>query len=152
MDEDIANLEERLHNIENSLDVKLMNLGFDITLKILENQSKQFNLQMEDNQTEMKNIKEKLQSLEMKIEEQEEDLREKQHLLDVQWKLEKRKEELEKLQLDTAKVLQSTEEKRLNILKGRKMKLKNERKQLNEKLEEKRKDREMLQQSWFLIF
>lgn len=138
----------------------LKNLGFCMT-GILENQREQFKLQLEDIQNEMEEIKEKLQVLEREIAEceerkeidkTEEYLREKQKQLNAVWKLEKRKKELENLQLNTEKLLQRTEADGFIILTEMKMKLKNDMKQTKERLDEEKKEREKLQQSWFLIF
>ena len=84
--------------------------------RILENQRELFKLQLEDMEREREDNKEKIQSVEKLIteserekatEKTEEHLREKQNLLSAQWKLERRKEKLEKLQLNTEKVLQN---------------------------------------------
>lgn len=139
----------------------MKNLGFSSITRILENQREQFKLQLEDTQNEMEEIKEKLQVLEREIAECEERkeidktkeyLREKQKQLNAVWKLDKRKGELEKLQLNTEKLLQRTEADGFIILTEMKMKLKNDMKQTKERLDEEKKEREKLQQSWFLIF
>ncbi|XP_030286835.1 rho-associated protein kinase 1-like [Sparus aurata] len=86
--------------------------------RLLENHRELFKLQLEDVEREREDNKEKIQSVEKLIteserekatEKTEEILREKQNLLSAQWKLEWRKEELEKLQLNTEKVLQREE-------------------------------------------
>ncbi|XP_073331649.1 uncharacterized protein [Pagrus major] len=86
--------------------------------RLLENHRELFKLLLEDVEREREDNKEKIQSVERLIteserekatEKTEEHLREKGKLLNAQWKLERRKEELEKLQLNTDKVLQSEE-------------------------------------------
>ncbi|KAM8747517.1 butyrophilin subfamily 3 member A2-like isoform 1-T3 [Acanthopagrus schlegelii] len=86
--------------------------------RLLENHRELFKLQLEDVERDREDNKEKIQSVEKLItrserekatEATEELLREKQKLLSAQWKLERKKEDLEKLQLNTEKVLQSEE-------------------------------------------
>ena len=86
--------------------------------RLLENHRELFKLQLEDVEREREDNKEKIQSVEKLITESEREkatetteelLREKQKLLSAQWKLERKKEDLEKLQLNTEKVLQSEE-------------------------------------------
>ncbi|XP_036967443.1 uncharacterized protein LOC119026892 isoform X1 [Acanthopagrus latus] len=86
--------------------------------RLLENHRELFKLQLDDVEREREDNKEKIQSVEKLITESEREkatetteelLREKQKLLSAQWKLERKKEDLEKLQLNTEKVLQSEE-------------------------------------------
>ncbi|XP_036967481.1 chromosome partition protein Smc-like [Acanthopagrus latus] len=86
--------------------------------RLLENHRELFKLQLEDVEREREDNKEKIQSVEKLITESEREkatetteelLREKQKLLSAQWKLERKKEDLEKLQLNTEKVLQCEE-------------------------------------------
>ncbi|XP_049424659.1 uncharacterized protein LOC125884005 isoform X2 [Epinephelus fuscoguttatus] len=81
-------------------------------------QREEFRLQLEEIDREREESKEKLQLVEEAIAESEKEkatdktegyLREKQSLLKAQWKLEKRKEELENQQLNMEKLLQKTE-------------------------------------------
>nr|XP_033465490.1 uncharacterized protein LOC117245961 [Epinephelus lanceolatus] len=81
-------------------------------------QREEFRLQLEEIDREREESKEKLQLVEKAIAESEKEkatdktdgyLREKQSLLKAQWKLEKRKEELENQQLNMEKLLQKTE-------------------------------------------
>ncbi|KAL7375507.1 hypothetical protein ABVT39_018599 [Epinephelus coioides] len=166
LDENKAALEQRLVMSERSLQdvvqsiANVMDFGFSSITRILGNQREQFRLDLEDVQTEMEKIREKLQVLERNIAEceerqeihsTEEYLRDKQRLLRVQWQLERRKEELEQLQLNTERVLQSREAEGLKLLTERTMTLKTDMKQLHERLQQVETEREELQHSWCLI-
>ncbi|XP_042337775.1 uncharacterized protein LOC121938659 [Plectropomus leopardus] len=168
LDENIANVEDRLINSERSLvevvekTAESMDLWFTSMTGILVNQRERFRLDLEDVQTEEEDVREKLQLLERKISESEdrkeidqteEQLRRKQKLLSAQRRLQRRKDELEKLQLNTDKLLQSPEAAgRLTLLTDRKLTLKRDVKLLNQELEDEKGERDELQNSWLLLF
>ena len=129
-----AELQEKDQKTRDKLDsvvYRIINLKY--LKKTLENQRDQCRLQLEDVERKRGENKEKLQSVETFISESDREkatdkteryLREKQILLNSQRELEKRKEELEKLQLDTEKVLQSKDAvDNLSRLKERKREL-----------------------------
>ncbi|XP_067435914.1 mRNA export factor GLE1-like [Thunnus thynnus] len=128
-----AELQEKFQTRDklDSVVYRIINLKY--LKKTLENQRDQCRLQLEDVERKRGENKEKLQSVETFISESDREkatdkteryLREKQILLNAQRELEKRKEELEKLQLDTEKVLQSKDAvDNLSRLKERKREL-----------------------------
>ncbi|XP_030286858.1 uncharacterized protein LOC115589827 isoform X3 [Sparus aurata] len=100
----------------------------------VENQRETFRLQLEEIENEREENKKKLQSVEKEIAESEKEkatdrtegyLREKKALLNAQWKLEKRKEEVEKQQLNMDKLLQKTEGMNVTVT-DRKRKVENQ--------------------------
>ncbi|XP_030286831.1 uncharacterized protein LOC115589809 [Sparus aurata] len=126
-----------LEKTNEELDNEVYKMNMFLCLRrLLENHRELFKLQLEDVEREREDNKEKIQSVEKLITESEREkttekteelLREKQKLLSAQWKLERRKEELEKVQLNTEKVLQSEEadgllnrmtERKQNLEKG----------------------------------
>ncbi|KAM8747521.1 uncharacterized protein AB9X84_015511 isoform 2-T2 [Acanthopagrus schlegelii] len=126
-----------LEKMDEELNNELYKLNMFLCLRrLLENHRELFKLQLEDVEREREDNKEKIQSVEKLITESEREkatetteelLREKKKLLSAQWKLERKKEDLEKLQLNTEKVLQSEEadglltrmiERKQNLEKG----------------------------------
>lgn len=144
LDDEKVKLQEELQKTNEKLD----NVAYNMTLfmnmrRILENQSEQFKLQLEDVEREREANKEKLESVEKLITENERDkteghlhIREKNKILNAQRKLVKRKEELEKLHLNTEKVLQSEEaEGVLTRMTEKKKVLEDDKEQLHEQEE-----------------
>ncbi|XP_030287678.1 uncharacterized protein LOC115590456 [Sparus aurata] len=126
-----------LEKIKEELDNEVYKMTMFLCYRsMLENHRELFKLQLEDMEREREDNKEKIQSVEKLITESEREkatetteelLREKQKLLSAQWTLERRKEELKKVQLNTEKVLQSEEadglltrmtERKQNLEKG----------------------------------
>ncbi|XP_036967452.1 uncharacterized protein LOC119026896 isoform X2 [Acanthopagrus latus] len=98
------------------------------------NQREKLRLQLEEIENEREENKGKLQLVEKEIEESEKEktadrtegyLREKKALLNAQWKLEKRKEEVEKQQLNMEKLLQKAEDMNVTMT-DRKRKVENQ--------------------------
>ncbi|GLD68570.1 uncharacterized protein AKAME5_001988300 [Lates japonicus] len=144
--EELNNKEKSLEDVKEEI-VNLINLPFCIITRILENQGEQFNLELTGLQVEIEKIREKLQSVEREITECErrndtdrkgELLKEKQRLLNELWRPERKKEQLERLQLNTKKLLQDAEaEDLIKMTIKRKEKLKNDIQQLKKQLEKK---------------
>ncbi|XP_050924496.1 chromosome partition protein Smc [Lates calcarifer] len=163
LEERMQNLKEELNNEEKSLEdvkkeiINLKNLAFCIITRILENQGEQVNLELTDLQPEIEKIREKLQSVESEITECEkrndidrkgELLKEKQRLLNELWRPERKKEQLERLQLNTKKLLQDVgPEDLIKMTIEMKEMLENDIQQLKKQLEEKKKEWEVKQQS-----
>uniref|UniRef100_A0A4W6BPI1 Ig-like domain-containing protein n=1 Tax=Lates calcarifer TaxID=8187 RepID=A0A4W6BPI1_LATCA len=106
----------------------------------LKNQRQELRLQLEEVERDMKENREKVQSVETEIAESDTDsreghLQEKQNLLNVQGILEKGKEKLEKLDLNVEKLMQ-TAEGIMATMTGRRQKVQNSMEVINMQLEE----------------
>ena len=119
MADDKAKLQKELQEIKEQLDdVTHKGLVFVTVSRILRNHRELIKLQLEDVERQREDNRERIQSVERLIAESErlqatdqteEHLREKQKLLTAQGRLERRTEELQKLQLNVEKQLQSEE-------------------------------------------
>ncbi|XP_034533046.1 uncharacterized protein LOC117807756 [Notolabrus celidotus] len=154
----IKNLKKELREIairkevEQQKDANLMDLGFCIDKRMMDNQRLFAQLDLESVQVDLEELEEKLHSLESVTDKTEEYLNRKNNLLDAKWRLETKIKELQKLLRDTETLQRSlTDKKGFMSLTGRRTKFEFISRDLIDELNKKKKEMEQLQFSWWLI-